>query len=75
MKKILCMVALGGLSLTALPMDAVAAEDLGKCGDNLRGCITKSNTAWRSTHDDEELEQSHTMCNIEWSICIVVSLI
>ena len=75
MKKLLFTIALAGLSFATLPADAVAAEELGKCGDNLRECIRKSNNEWRRTHDDEELEQSHTMCNVEWSICILVGLL
>ena len=75
MKETLCAIALAGMAFAALPADALAAEELGQCGDNLRECIRKSNNEWRRTHDDEELEQSHTMCNVEWSICIVVSLL
>lgn len=75
MKKFLCLLALGALSLTAIPADVLAAEEYGKCGDNLRDCIRNSNIEWRRTHDDGELEQSHNLCNMEFAICIVLNLI
>lgn len=74
MKKTLSMVALCGIFIASFPVDA-SAETVAECGDNLRECIRKSNIEWRRTHDTDELEQSHTMCNIEWAICTVVGLL
>ncbi|NNF05025.1 MAG: hypothetical protein HKN17_11230 [Rhodothermales bacterium] len=74
MRKFLCLLALGTLSLTSDPEAAYAAEEYGKCGDNLRECIRDANIEWRRTHDDNELEQSHNMCNTEFAICVILSL-
>jgi hypothetical protein len=72
MKYFICLLAIS-TTVQCLPTTSAHAREVTVCGDNLRECISKSNIEWRRTHDDDELVESHNMCNIEYVICTFTS--